>query len=411
MGDETPTDEPSRRTLAAIVFTDVAGFTSRMEDDEENTLQLVQKDLQFIRLTCERHGGRVLKTTGDGLLMHFESAVQAVRCALAAQETLGEMAARRPAGEVLSHRIGIHLGDVFLSADDVMGEGVNVAARLQHEAAPGGICISQTVYDVIKNRLQIQTTYLGPRELKHIKQAVPAYQIVLDAQAPTAATAGPGRSRSFRVAVALAGVALAAGVTIGILWLAGVIGDGASGGDTEPAGTTTRPADEPVAGSDAADPARIMKMRRLAMTTFSYERAVAWMEENRLTDTPTYARYKDIVRLKDWASEQMAGYTKDSPLLLRPARTGLTRPPLSESVKVWKDDAGVWVQGGDDAAPVILRRTKPILMLRIAAALQKAAPDSGETIDRALRSFAAECEELGLIPKRSARPPRRRLPR
>lgn len=176
------------RTLAAIVFSDVVNYSGRMSQNEEHTLRLVQRDLELMTRFCEQYEGRVLKFTGDGLLMYFTSAVQAVACALEVQKTIAARAADLPEEDVLQHRIGIHLGDVFVSPTDVMGDGVNIAARLQSEAEPGGVCLSQIVYDVVKKRLALQATYLGPRELKHIQEAVPIYQIVLAAQKKTTTT-------------------------------------------------------------------------------------------------------------------------------------------------------------------------------------------------------------------------------
>lgn len=170
-----------QRSLAAIVFTDVVSFSARMQADEETTLKLLQRDFDAMREICIQHQGSVLKTTGDGLLLYFSSAVQAVACALAMQRFFAEQAKGRPAAESLVHRLGIHLGDVFVNDQDVMGDGVNIAARLQAEAEPGGICISQTVYDVVKNKLALHVTKLGPRELKNISQHIPIYKLLLEA--------------------------------------------------------------------------------------------------------------------------------------------------------------------------------------------------------------------------------------
>ncbi len=173
---------PGQRTLAAIVFTDVVGFSAHMQKDEETTLRLLKQDFDTMRELCIQHEGSVLKTTGDGLLMYYASAVQAVASALAIQRTFAELAKSRPADKNLMHRVGIHLGDVFVNNQDVMGDGVNIAARLQAEAEPGGICISQTVYHVVRNKLALQVTRLGPRELKNISQAIPIYKLLLKAQ-------------------------------------------------------------------------------------------------------------------------------------------------------------------------------------------------------------------------------------
>jgi class 3 adenylate cyclase len=173
---------PGQRSLAAIVFTDVVGFSARMQENEELTLRLLKQDFELMREACIQHGGSVLKTTGDGLLLHFMSAVQAVACALAIQRSFAERLKGKPVEKPLVHRVGIHLGDVFFDKDDVMGDGVNIAARLQAEAEPGGICISQTVYHVVRNKLALQVTRLGPRELKNISQAIPIYKLLLQAQ-------------------------------------------------------------------------------------------------------------------------------------------------------------------------------------------------------------------------------------
>jgi class 3 adenylate cyclase len=182
--DRRPDDAPippealaaGQRTLAAIVFTDTAGFSKLMSKDEEHTLRLVARDLGHMKAVCGAFGGQVLKSTGDGLLMLFTSAVQAVACALEIQRDFQKQNLELPRAERLRHRIGIHLGDVFQNGGDVMGDGVNIAARLQTEAVPGGICLSQTVYDVVHNRLPFYVNDLGARTLKNIGR-VKAYQI------------------------------------------------------------------------------------------------------------------------------------------------------------------------------------------------------------------------------------------
>lgn len=167
----------NRRTLATIVFTDGVGFSARMAEDEEHTLELIRRDLQLMRELCQQFEGYVIKSTGDGLLMCFGSAVKAVICATEMQKCLTEAAASLPPREVLSHRIGIHLGDVFVKDNDVMGNGVNIAARLESKSQPGGICLSQTVYDLVKNEINVPITFLGNLELKNIPDPMPSYLI------------------------------------------------------------------------------------------------------------------------------------------------------------------------------------------------------------------------------------------
>lgn len=178
--------QPStQRALAAIVLTDAVSFSARMSVDEEGTLKLIQKDLRLMATLCREHGGQVLKSTGDGLLMSFSSAVKAVRCSQFIQKQLAADAEGASPQAYLQHRIGVHLGDVLFSDGDVLGNGVNIAARLQTQSLPGGICISQTVYDVVKTQLRLRATFLGPLALKNIKEPVPAFQIPPVGQAAT----------------------------------------------------------------------------------------------------------------------------------------------------------------------------------------------------------------------------------
>ncbi|RZM79298.1 adenylate/guanylate cyclase domain-containing protein [Leptolyngbya iicbica] len=187
---------PAERALAAIVLTDAVSFSARMSVDEEGTLALIQRDLDLIAEQCECFGGNVLKSTGDGLLMSFYSAVQAVLCSQEVQKQLTKLSEGLPPEEYLQHRIGIHLGDVLFSQDDVLGNGVNIAARLQTKSAPGGICISQTVYDVVKARLDINASFLGPLKLKNIQEPVTAYQIPPYGQSATMVVAHPSAAAS-----------------------------------------------------------------------------------------------------------------------------------------------------------------------------------------------------------------------
>nr|WP_228037477.1 protein kinase [Nodosilinea sp. LEGE 06152] len=159
------------------MLTDAVGFSARMSVREELTLSQLQRDQALMETLCEQFEGKVLKSTGDGLLMYFASAVQAVSCGLEIQKELARINASADGDLALLHRIGIHLGDVFFSQSDVMGNGVNIAARLQTEAHPSGLCISKIVYDVVKSRLDLDVTYAGPLQLKNIQELVPAYHV------------------------------------------------------------------------------------------------------------------------------------------------------------------------------------------------------------------------------------------
>ena len=169
MDSQSP-ESPGReqRILAAIVFTDVVGFSKLTSQNEGRVYVSLQRDMGIISSLCRAHSGQVLNTMGDGMLWCFTSAVDAMSCAVEIQRTLFSQAATIPASDVLHHRIGVHLGDIIMSDDNVFGDGVNIAARLQAEAKPDGICFSKTVYDVIKNKLKIDAQYMAPRQLKNV---------------------------------------------------------------------------------------------------------------------------------------------------------------------------------------------------------------------------------------------------
>jgi len=198
--DNHPPSERSkplgRRRLAAIMFTDAVGSSRLMGDNEDHVMSLLKRDIRIIDDLCQQFEGRVLKSMGDGCLAIFESGVHAVECAREIQRHFKEQSDSLPENEVLEHRIGIHLGDVYISDDDAMGDGVNIAARLQSEAPNGGICISQALYEVVKTRLALKTVYQGPRQLKNIREEVHLYSIVELDESPVEAAASPYRAKT-----------------------------------------------------------------------------------------------------------------------------------------------------------------------------------------------------------------------
>jgi TolB-like protein/class 3 adenylate cyclase len=165
--------------LAAVVITDVVGYSSRMQKDESGTMALVRADFERMRGLCGQHGGESLNTMGDGLLLCFPSALQAVSCALQIQSEFGARKASLPPEQALDHRIGVHLGDVFhLDTGDVAGDGINIASRLESKAPPGGICLSQTIYDTVKGKLPMRARFAGPETFKNIAEPVLIWQVM-----------------------------------------------------------------------------------------------------------------------------------------------------------------------------------------------------------------------------------------
>src|SRR5208282_2833739 len=168
------------RRLVAILAADVAGYSRLMGADEEGTHQRLKAHLeQLVDPKIKEHRGRTVKNTGDGLLSEFASVVDAVRCAVEVQRAMTERNIDVPADNRIEFRIGINIGDIIVDKGDIFGDGVNVAARLEALAEPGGICVSRVVRDQVRDRLDIALEDMGEQQVKNIARPVRAYQIVL----------------------------------------------------------------------------------------------------------------------------------------------------------------------------------------------------------------------------------------
>src|SRR5215470_14844467 len=169
------------RRLAAILAADVAGYSRLMGEDEAGTAQALRQYHAAADPLVGQHGGRIVKTTGDGVLIEFGSVVGAVECALALQQLATERNASVRSDRRMEWRIGIHLGDVLVEGDDILGDGVNIAARLEGIAEPGGICISDDAYRQVRGKVAAGFTDLGEQQLKNIARPVRAYRVVMEA--------------------------------------------------------------------------------------------------------------------------------------------------------------------------------------------------------------------------------------
>jgi adenylate cyclase len=172
----------TRRKLTTIFSADVQGYSRLMEADEEGTLATLKDYRDAMARLIDAHGGRVVNTWGDGLIAEFPSAVEAVRAAIDVQSELAQRNEGRPSEARMMFRIGINLGDVIAEGDDIYGDGVNIAARLQTSAAPGGIVISNTVYDQVRNKVAVGFDFLGALVVKNIDQGVPSYAVRIGGQ-------------------------------------------------------------------------------------------------------------------------------------------------------------------------------------------------------------------------------------
>jgi adenylate cyclase len=176
---------PVERKLAAIFAADVEGYSRLMGRDEVGTLRTLTAYRVIIDRLIATHRGRIFNTAGDSLVADFASAVDAVQCAVAVQDAIAKENADRPAGEQMRFRIGIHVGDIIVQGDNLFGDGVNIAARLEALAEPGGICVSGTVRDQIGTKLPLSFTDLGEQLVKNIAQPIKTYRIRGDTS-PTA---------------------------------------------------------------------------------------------------------------------------------------------------------------------------------------------------------------------------------
>jgi adenylate cyclase len=167
------------RRLAAIMFTDLAGYTALTQRNEALAMQLLEEHRRLVRPFFPKHNGREVKTIGDAFLVEFESALEATRCAFDIQQSLSELNSGRREDRRVLLRVGIHLGDVIHDQNDVYGDAVNIASRIEPLASPGGICVSQQVYDQIKNKFEFPLTTLGEKTLKNVSEPVEVYRVVL----------------------------------------------------------------------------------------------------------------------------------------------------------------------------------------------------------------------------------------
>ena len=194
------TDERVARRLAAVLAADVAGYSRLMGGDEEGTLaRLKAVRKAIVDFKIEQHRGRIVKTTGDGLLVEFASAVDAARCAVEVQSGMAEQNAGVPQDKRIEFRIGIHVGDIIIDDNDIFGDGVNIAARLEGIAEPGGICISDDAHRQIRGKVDIGFSDMGPQTLKNITEPMRAWRLLMDAGSGT-----PSAKPSLEVAQPLA---------------------------------------------------------------------------------------------------------------------------------------------------------------------------------------------------------------
>ncbi|HKQ25777.1 MAG TPA: adenylate/guanylate cyclase domain-containing protein [Burkholderiales bacterium] len=206
----------TKRKLAAILSADAAGYSKLMADDDAATLRSLNDARSLFRERIEAHGGRVVDTAGDSVLAEFPSAVEAVHCAVEIQHELAKRNAQLTEHRRMQFRIGINLGDVIEQEDrTIYGDGVNVAARLQALAEPGGICVSGTTFDHVEGKLSLKFKLIGDQQVKNIAKPVRVYRVLFDATPQKPVRAGNSKRRTIVVAIAAVLV-----LSLGIAWKA-----------------------------------------------------------------------------------------------------------------------------------------------------------------------------------------------
>ena len=209
-------DEVVERKLAVIFAADIAGYSRLMGLDELGTLRRLRAHRAILDGLIARYHGRIFNTAGDSVVADFASPVDAVECAVAVQDAIAAENVRHP-GEPMRYRIGVHLGDVIVEGSNLLGDGVNIAARLQGLAEPGGICLSSAVRDQVGTRLPISFVPLGEQRVKNIAEPVRAFKV--DTGQPAGGARQPGRRISRSLIAAAAILLLIAAVAAGwLLW-------------------------------------------------------------------------------------------------------------------------------------------------------------------------------------------------
>jgi adenylate cyclase len=191
-----PTPAAIERKLAAILSADVQGFSRLMGQDEEATLRTLQAYREVTDALILQHRGRIVGTAGDSILAEFASVIEAVQCAVEIQRDLQLKNAELPAQRRMEFRIGINLGDVMVDGEQIYGDGVNIAARVQALADARGICISGTVYDQVMNKLALEYEYLGEQQVKNIVQLVRVWRVVLKVPSEGQGKGAAGKAES-----------------------------------------------------------------------------------------------------------------------------------------------------------------------------------------------------------------------
>jgi adenylate cyclase len=362
--------EGIERRLAAVLSADAVGYSRLMADDETATIRTLGAYREQIGVLVREHRGRVVDAPGDNLLAEFPTALDAVRAAAEVQRVLRARNADLPAPRRMEFRIGVHMGDVASDGERLYGDGVNIAARLEGLAEPGGVCISATVHQQVEGKLDLRCEDLGEQSLKNIPRPIRAYRIRLEAEAPAPRTA-PSTARRTTWAVGALGLVIVGGL---LLWTLGRRGSGA--------------AEAPGAEAPLADAA-------LTVPGFSGAPAIAVLAFDNLSGDPDQEYFADgiaedlITRLSSWRSFPVIA--RNSSFTYKGQAVDVKR--VSRELGVRYVVEGSVRKGGD--------------RVRVSAQLIDATSGHhvwAETYDRELREIFALQDEISLAIASSMRP-------
>jgi class 3 adenylate cyclase len=208
-----------KRKIAAIMAADIAGYTKLVADDEEETLRRLTSYREVFGDFINRFSGRIFNTAGDAVLAEFPSAVEAVRCAIDIQESIRTRNLAYPSSRQMAFRIGITIGDVVERDGDLLGDGVNIAARLEGLAQPGGICVSRTVYEQVSNKLSVEFVDIGDRNVKNLPAPIHAYTVALSTDPKVQKDQLSAKKRTARRAISVAAVSIVALIAVGVIYV------------------------------------------------------------------------------------------------------------------------------------------------------------------------------------------------
>jgi len=212
--ENTMAASPLKRKLSAILAADAVSYSRKMSSNEEGTMRVLSAHRAVIDGIIEFHEGRIVNTAGDSVLAEFSSPVEAVRCAVEIQDALRTRNDSLPAEQRLEFRVGVNLGDVMIKGDDLLGDGVNVASRLESIAEPGGICISSSIYDMIRGKLDLGFVDIGEQSLKNIEHPIRVYRVDRDGNPQTGRASVKQARRSLTPVIA----GLAAIIALAAAW-------------------------------------------------------------------------------------------------------------------------------------------------------------------------------------------------